>query len=82
MKIETKYNVGDYVWVLNDNRPVYTEILRPKLFVFGNFKKSKTDFSGELEWELNIRSQFFGNVSLTEKHLFDTKEECINSLKD
>jgi hypothetical protein len=72
MKIETKYNVGDNVWVIDyfNFKPeiVEREILDIKIKIYG---KEEIDITYNI-WKTNKKYD--------EKSVFATKQQLINSL--
>lgn len=78
MTIETKFDIGDEVWLLHDNKIVTSTI------------KCLSDLNNKLDdiiWDLHLTSSTntFGfeathSVSRRESQLFKTKEELIQSL--
>ena len=66
MTIETKYNIGDEVWVMSDNRPTMLKIIRIVVTCDG------------LKTEILYRTSF--GKYLFEQECFPTKEELLKSL--
>lgn len=76
MTITTKYNIGDEVWFLKDNKIQKSKIT--KIAPYFSFSEKRG-----ISWELDVKlDAFFGNTYLSkyEDELFATKEELINSL--
>ena len=76
MKIETKYNIGDWVYViLRDNfHIVKRKILSINIGIFG--KSTGLLSSSEIIQEI---SYFFGNAgTYKENNIFNTKEEALD----
>lgn len=70
MKIETKYNIGDEVWVYLDEQCMKGSIIHFRIYI---------DKIGNIDIWYNV---MFGydDVCLSEKSLFPTKEELLKSL--
>ena len=66
MTIETKYNIGDEVWIMSDNRPITLRIIR------------MTIFYDDVKTEVLYRTTC--GKYLNEQDLFPTKEELLKSL--
>lgn len=65
MTISTKYNIGDTVWFMHDNKCVSKKVENIKIDVDNMY----------------IQYMFDGNdIWLSEKHLYSTKEELLKSL--
>lgn len=66
MTIKTKYNIGDCVWFMYENKPCFEQIgsisIRPTVRIFYNFSIGLTE------------------ISKLEKAVFSTKEELLKSL--
>jgi hypothetical protein len=83
MKIETKYNVGDTVFVMSNNKIRSGKIVKPH---FDNDYSGKKEFNLEkmLGWELDIKefilSMHESNVRRLETEIFLTKEELLADL--
>lgn len=76
MNIETKYNIGDTVWMMFQNNPTEYEIKGIKVFVqLNTFLGQETIivYDTSSDAELGIRKTH-------EKLLFPSKEELIQSL--
>jgi len=76
MIIETKFNIGDTVWVMHNNKPTRCTILKP------NFYNEK-DLSCVVGWRTDIQESGWGvtiNVPFNERDMFETKEELLSSL--
>lgn len=65
MTISTKYNIGDTVWFMHDNKCVSKKVENIKIDVDNMY--IQYIFNGYGIW-------------LSEKHLFSTKEELLKSL--
>ena len=75
MDIKTKYNIGDSVFFMNDNRVWQGEI---ESFDIGFSQRS----SGEKYITISycVKTEFFTDFSVSEHKLFLTKEELLKSL--
>lgn len=71
MTIETKYNIGDEVWFMNENK-VYVSFIED-VRVKRNNKNTKIEYMVE-----SMQKKDFGLKK--EQDLFPTKEELIKSL--
>lgn len=75
MTIETKYNPGDTVWFMSNNKIVQSSIKKLSMSFI---------YSLEVSWELELEEEgsFIHNMpaSRTEDKLFSTKQELIDSL--
>jgi len=84
MKIETKYNIGDTVWTISENKVKSGKITQPYTFTpyTVNFKYDLTKLIGwkldKLEWKTDSERP----IVRLEEELFLTKEELIQSLSD
>ena len=65
MTINTKYNIGDTVWFMHDNKCVSKKVENIKIDVDIMY----------IQYVFNENG-----VWLSEKHLFSTKEELLKSL--
>lgn len=67
MKIETKYNVGDNVWIMHRNRCLCCKVSMIKI---------------DINPKIYIQYVFIldENIWLSEEFVFPTKEELIKSL--
>lgn len=67
MTVNTKFNIGDQVWYMSDNRPNESDI---------------TGFSISIDEtkHLTIEYTLHFNEKIGEQYLFSTKEELIASL--
>lgn len=74
MIIETKFNVGDEVWYMKDNKPFKDEITiivtQTNYPIFWDYK---LDIRTEIMYSLKIEGKLYN-----ENQLFKTKEELIN----
>ena len=75
MDIKTKYNIGDSVFFMNDNRVWQGEI---ESFDIGFSQRS----SGEKYITISycVKTMFFTDFSVAENKLFTTKEDLLKSL--
>jgi len=63
MKVETKFNIGDAVWIMKYDGPVSGEIINLQVFVFNDS-------------DIQIRYNISGcSEAVNEKFCFSTKEE-------
>lgn len=69
MKIETKYEIGQEVWFMHNNKPTCMPIKYIAINVHG-IKQSTIQYVFQAD----------GDIWLTEHKLFITKEELIASL--
>lgn len=68
MTIETKYNIGDEVWFIKDNKPQTIQVFCIEIIAASTVSKPCIKYG-------------FGNFErYTESHLFPTKEELLKSL--
>lgn len=74
MKIETRYNIGDEVWVKDFLRGRFSQPLKTKIMA--------VTLWGTEEDDIFYRCSIDENHSITieEKHLSPTKEELLKSL--
>lgn len=74
MKIETKYNIGDEVWMMYENRAVTAHIISMKVTVeelmFGTIIENIC---------YRIKNQHFDR-EISESHIYASKEELLKSL--
>lgn len=76
MEIKTKYNIGDEVWFMNNNKPKSMKVWDIEVQI-------KTAFDGQYDYGYYIRSYYhdFGCHNIVEvPNLFPTKEELLKSL--
>jgi hypothetical protein len=71
MTIETKYNIGDEVWVIEDDKPKCKKIKEIDIQIGDYFSKSN---------EVEIDYTFGIYCIRDEKQCFPTKEELLKSL--
>ena len=69
MTIETKYNIGDEVWFIEEGEPIKDEILSIEINIYKD--------SIFVEYLFANDSYPYG---LNESYLFPTKEELLKSL--
>jgi hypothetical protein len=82
MTIETKYNIGDEVWFISNNKPVCSKIQKPH-FTADYSNKKEYNLEEMLGWQLEYMEYGFGcefPANRLETELFKTKEELIASL--
>lgn len=68
MKIETKYNIGDEVWCMQNNRCICAKVESIRIMTH--------NFTSRIEIEYFIEAREW----IEEMGLFPTKEELIKSL--
>jgi len=68
MEVNTKYDLEDKVWVVNNNKVEKQTVTGIVVF--------HTEYNIEIEYELNSVS----NIYIPEHLLFKTKEELLKSL--
>lgn len=68
METKTKYNIGDKVWLIRDNRAQRSDITRVVISV-----ESSDNY--EVSYSLH-----FGDTEFPEDQLFSSKEELLKSL--
>ena len=77
MKFETKYNIGDEVWVIHDNEVCRTEITDINIRIVGKvFVESPRYVSAIHSVEYMLNRGYW----VAEHKLFPTKEELLKSL--
>lgn len=67
MKIETKFNIGDTVWFMYNNKCTSKEVIRIDVCI-----------NGDMEIQYTFSMQ--GLLCVFEQYIFATKEELIASL--
>lgn len=72
MEIKTKYNIGDKVWWINDNKALTGEILSVHFHQWSDESVTK-------EYTVEQYAVSGGHV-VNEKYLFPTKEELLKTL--
>lgn len=76
MKFETKFNKGDHVWYMKNNKPTEVEIESVEIFYVGTdqdyIKYNGSDVINPITW--------LDHPNLFENMLFKTKEDLLNSL--
>ena len=74
MTIETKYNIGDEVWLMHENMAITAEILEIDISVLNTkYRGLCTDVF------FKVKAPYFTR-EIYESHLFPTKEELLKSL--
>ena len=71
MTIETKYNIGDEVWFMKENKPT------KRVVDFIEIIAASTTSKSFIQYGLKIGSVV---ERVVESHLFPTKEELLKSL--
>lgn len=78
MKIETKYNIGDEVWVMKDNRPQKFEVQGISVeLVDGLYKSCRHCGIDVISYELGSR---MCPLVYMECSVYRTKQELLDSL--
>lgn len=79
MKIETKYNTEDEVYVMHDNKIQCGTIHEVYIKKYGNFQYITNDYKGRtfISYKVNLSSTC---AIFDEKKVYKTKEELIKSL--
>ena len=67
MTIETKFNIGDEVWFMYENRPMSMRVMHIELYISCN--KVKRQYIDK-----------YGSYRVSEHKLFRTKQELLDSL--
>jgi hypothetical protein len=73
MTIETKYNIGDEVWVCDTDKHIYVgTISKVRIYLLedGIYIDCLVDFNAPIVW----------NCWISEKAVFPTKEELLKNL--
>jgi hypothetical protein len=68
MKAKTKYDIGDKVWLIDDNRAVMLDVTRVIISV-ENLDNCDVKYS-----------LHYGDAEIPEEYLFKSKEELLKSL--
>ena len=71
MKIETKYNIGDEVWFMKENKPIKRVVDFIEIIAASVTSKSFIQYGLKMEGLIE---------RVTESRLFLTKEELLKSL--
>ena len=79
MIIQTKFNVGDTVFVFSNNKVIQSKILKIDADVKLRPNTTHIDISYTLQDTESINFYDF-NISRKESEVFETKEELIKSL--
>lgn len=75
--ISTKKNIGDVVWFMNNNKPIYGTIIEIRHNVFLNDVDNKTIIITEKYY---VEYGYQNHISLNFEEIFNTKKELIESL--
>lgn len=75
--ISTKKNIGDVVWFMNNNKPIYGTIIEIRHNVFLNDVDNKTIIRTEKYY---VEYGYQNHISLNFEEIFNTKKELIESL--
>lgn len=70
MEIETKYYIGDIVWVISNNKAVEKQVTLYNVTI-----SESTDCKPKITYELNFETE-----KIDEDKLFTTKKELLESL--
>jgi len=70
MEVETKYYLGDSVWLISNNKAVEKQVT-----LFNITISDATDCKPKITYELNFESE-----RIDEDKLFTTKKELLESL--
>lgn len=71
MTIETKFNIGDEVWFMKENKPTKKVVDFIEIITASTTSKSFIQYGLKMEGVVE---------RVTEKYLFSTKEELLKSL--
>lgn len=82
MEIETKYNIGDEVWFIEDNKAKSGKVTGLRFsYGTGEFFGESITHVGKTCTNYFLRGDFIhSGCILEEKFLFASKEELLNSL--
>lgn len=72
MKIETKYNIGDVVWLMKENKPTTQVVSFIEIIVASTTSECFIQYGFKTGGVIAER--------VVENHLFSTKEELLKSL--
>ena len=75
--ISTKKNIGDVVWFMNNNKPIYGTIIEIRHNVYIDDVDNKTIIRTE-KYYVEYGNQNY--ISLNFEEIFNTKKELIESL--
>lgn len=76
MDIKTKYNIGDEVWVMVNNKPTYGDVLQIDIHIIARANTDNKYFTSKSYYYISG----YGGNEFFEKDVFFTKGELINSL--
>ncbi len=76
MTIETKYNIGDMVWFMENNMVAHRAI--SVVYVEGGIVNGKTRL--QILYKMNAHKEIGCDALVRESDLFPTKEELLKSL--
>lgn len=77
MTIETKYNIGDEVWVISDNKAQCLTITKIRTISHG---RVFDEYYTIVDASMHIEYCFSNDEWVKEKYCFPTKEELLKSL--
>lgn len=75
--ISTKKNIGDVVWFMNNNKPIYGTIIEIRHNVYIDDVDNKTIIITEKYY---VEYGYQNHISLNFEEFFRTKKELIESL--
>lgn len=78
IEIQTKYNIGDEVFIINDNNIYKVKILTIYIKCQTISKESDNAIKAEINYQTNCKS--LGFRTFEEKQLFTTKEDLFEYL--
>lgn len=83
MTIETKYNIGDEVWLIEANKCISGKIVGFR-HTYGIGHRYGLLYTGKesvnIQYSIEIPDRIFHAVDIEENRLFPTKEELLKSL--
>lgn len=83
MKIETKYNIGDEVWLIEANKCISGKIVGFR-HTYGIGHRYGHLYTGKesirIDYSIEIPYRIFHAVDIEERRVFPTKEELLKSL--
>lgn len=83
MIIETKYNIGDEVWLIDANKCTSGKIVGIR-HTYGIGHRYGQLYTGKesvrIQYSIEISNRIFYAIDIEENRLFPTKEELLKSL--